>query len=341
MLIINDMNTTPQKNESLLEGTNPSQNEIFDRTLRLFDHQARNPLTAIGLAIQLLYYHKQSMAVFGISTFKDIINDTNLLTQANSAYEIIKELIDETKDIRDENDLNSVERIFLKIRDRLNTISTSIQLLMEINDFNRDEKINSAIEMCLSSITNLSSLTYQFYSHLLDGQIEKEYQPLNCIGDQILQEVYSAIKYSPHSEINFFDHTGDLNPGYVNINLFLLKQAINNLIANALKYNESSQKIIQVATMHINNELVIYIEDNGIGILPDDMPHIFKLDYRGQNQSSEGTGLGLYFVKKFVDLHEGSISVESKPGIGTKFTIKIPTYIQIPENGSNQKEAEQ
>jgi two-component system, OmpR family, phosphate regulon sensor histidine kinase PhoR len=105
-------------------------------------------------------------------------------------------------------------------------------------------------------------------------------------------------------------------------NLYL---AIFNIINNALKY--ASQPHVRISTAVNNNQFEIRIRDNGIGIEQEDLKKIFRKFYRAQKgnlHNSKGLGLGLYFAKKVISLHNGTIHVNSIPGIGTDFKIELP-----------------
>jgi two-component system, OmpR family, phosphate regulon sensor histidine kinase PhoR len=102
---------------------------------------------------------------------------------------------------------------------------------------------------------------------------------------------------------------------------------IFNLMDNALKYCDKPL-LLNIETWNEKENLLISIEDNGIGINKEDLKRIFEKFYRvstGNLHNIKGFGLGLAYVKKIISDHKGTIMVESEINIGTKFTIKIPT----------------
>ena len=104
-----------------------------------------------------------------------------------------------------------------------------------------------------------------------------------------------------------------------------IKHIVSNLISNAIKFTKEDGQII-VHVKRQQNEIIVKIKDNGIGIDAKYQPHIFDRFYQVDDKSENiiGTGLGLAFVKELVDLMQGSIHVESSQNVGTTFTIVLP-----------------
>lgn len=104
----------------------------------------------------------------------------------------------------------------------------------------------------------------------------------------------------------------------------LLRSILTNILSNSIRYSRN-QSPIHLRLSKRNDQVIFQISDRGIGILPEDLPHLFDPFHRGRNVSNiPGTGLGLNIVKRFVDLHNGKIRVESKLNLGTTFTINFP-----------------
>ncbi len=105
-----------------------------------------------------------------------------------------------------------------------------------------------------------------------------------------------------------------------------IKQVFINLLDNAVKYcPEGSEVRVRLATDGEN--IIVEVADDGPGIPPEDLPHIFEKMYRVEKESTravEGSGLGLSIVKRIVELHGGRIAVESVEGEGTTFRVRLP-----------------
>jgi signal transduction histidine kinase len=102
-----------------------------------------------------------------------------------------------------------------------------------------------------------------------------------------------------------------------------MERVIDNLVSNALKYNVCGG-CVDVAVLADDGHALIQVRDTGLGIPSDDLPHIFEAFYRATQEDIEGTGLGLSVVKAIVEQHKGQIFVESQPGKGSLFTVRLP-----------------
>jgi two-component system sensor histidine kinase BaeS len=129
-----------------------------------------------------------------------------------------------------------------------------------------------------------------------------------------------------------------------------IRQVLGNLIDNAIRHTESGGTITLGARAS-DNKIAIWVADNGEGIAPADLPHVFDRFYRadpsrargsgrqngGENNSSSGSGLGLSISRRLVEMHGGTIGVRSTLGRGTTFTIELPR--KSAENRESRKRA--
>ncbi len=108
-----------------------------------------------------------------------------------------------------------------------------------------------------------------------------------------------------------------------------LEQVVENLLTNAAKYTPRSGKI-WLDVSREGNDCVVKIRDTGVGISPAILPTVFDLFTQGErslDRSQGGLGIGLALVKRLTELHGGTVEVESTPGVGSQFTIRLPVLL--------------
>ena len=113
-----------------------------------------------------------------------------------------------------------------------------------------------------------------------------------------------------------------------------LKQVVVNLLANAVKFTPDGGRV-SVQAAQVNGDVRLRVRDTGIGIAPEDQQRIFEEFQQARRQtaqSREGTGLGLTLSKRFVELHGGTLTVESEPGKGSTFTVTLPVMKGVGPN---------
>lgn len=107
----------------------------------------------------------------------------------------------------------------------------------------------------------------------------------------------------------------------------LMWHTLNNLIVNAVRYSPTGSQVT-VTVRHVDHTIVLSVADEGMGIAPDDIPHLFEPFFRGNNAMQHfGTGLGLSVVNEAVRAHEGQVFVESILLKGTTITIQLPIVL--------------
>ena len=117
-----------------------------------------------------------------------------------------------------------------------------------------------------------------------------------------------------------------------------LGQVLGNLIGNAIKFTPSGGHVdITVATLPEGASIVV--ADDGVGIDPAELEHVFERFYRGTRRREEragGSGLGLAIARSIVDMHEGRISIASTPDVGTEVTVTLPHHVAASSSGAAQ-----
>ncbi|HEV7454877.1 MAG TPA: ATP-binding protein [Candidatus Saccharimonadales bacterium] len=122
-------------------------------------------------------------------------------------------------------------------------------------------------------------------------------------------------------------------PHRITVDPQLIRMVVENIVDNASKYTPDGKRIA-IGVKANQTHVAIHITDQGVGIRTEDLPYLFQKFSRIPNplsNSVEGTGLGLYWAKKIVDLHGGTIKVSSQPGEGTTFVIHIPFMPATPQ----------
>jgi signal transduction histidine kinase len=153
---------------------------------------------------------------------------------------------------------------------------------------------------------------------LNDAALQKEKIDFNKLIDDCILSLNHLPEYS---KIKF---RKEVQPGLVFYTEWTLLNAIvQNLIENGIKYSSTEEPFVNIQVWADVNFVTIRVADNGHGIPLEHQSKIFEMFYRATHHA-KGTGLGLYILKRSVDRLEGEINIESEPGVGSTFTIRLP-----------------
>ena len=153
-----------------------------------------------------------------------------------------------------------------------------------------------------------------------DFRINTETADINGVIENVIERTQPLAK-SKQIQIQL-----KLEPMFlIEFDVTLMTEVILNLVENAIKYTHSGGQIL-IHTAETDTDVLVTITDNGEGISTEDQLNIWKKFVRGKNQDlkSKGSGLGLYLVKYFIELHGGKITLKSELGKGTTFDISLP-----------------
>ncbi|HWQ64364.1 MAG TPA: ATP-binding protein [Methanospirillum sp.] len=213
-----------------------------------------------------------------------------------------------------------------ELRTPLNAILGYAQLLKHQNNLSREQKEQ------LGTVYNSGTHLLSLINELLDfGKIESkiivlEEEPFNL--PTLLREVYNIIRVKAEEKHLIFEMQGIVDiPSVVTGDPGKLKQILINLLNNAVKYTMTGGiDLILFYGKENSNHLTCIVKDTGIGIPPDKLGDIFQpfTQIAKKSQLTEGTGLGLAITKNLVTIMKGMITVQSKEGAGSEFTISVP-----------------
>lgn len=185
------------------------------------------------------------------------------------------------------------------------------------NQFQLIESILASTKELNNFINSILDLTKIESQNLT---LRKESKDIN----KIIETIVGKLEFEANSKEMKIET--DLSPLYpIEVDAVLMHRVLSNLIENAIKY-AGKGKIITIKTWDDADWVFVKVSDNGVGISQDDLQHIFDKFYRVKNDSThsiKGSGLGLYLVKYFVELHSGTISANSRLNEGTSFIIKL------------------
>ena len=265
-----------------------------------------------------------------------------------------------------EDDLEGDEGIINELAKSVNTMATELNQMEQM----RQEFISNVSHEIQSPITSIRGFAQALQNNHMSAEdrnhylsiIETESTRISRITENLLKLATleaENVKFEPKSycldkqirnlilasEPQWMGKHIDLDVSLEDVTIMadedLMSQVWINLISNSVKFTPEGGKIC-VDLRQQGNSVAFKIEDTGIGISKEDQEHVFERFYKADKSrtraNNSGSGLGLSIVQKIVEMHHGTITVESKVGVGTTFAVSLP-LAETPK--ANPVEAEQ
>lgn len=226
-------------------------------------------------------------------------------------------------------------RLFMEVSHELRTPLTSVQGFVEaIRDGMVQDQalLERYLDTIYAQTVHIARLVDDMLvlGRLESGNLTIEKQPLDMM--ILTQNVMTSFEAEAMNRNTLLLLDKKTDKAIVIGDVDRMEQIIRNLLKNAIKATENGSIRVSVDGCQCKDEVVLTIQDNGIGIAEEDLPRIWDRFYRGKNQGRTrlqekgSSGLGLVIVKKLVQLQGGAITVESQLGKGTTFTISFPSF---------------
>jgi heavy metal sensor kinase len=220
---------------------------------------------------------------------------------------------------------DQIRQFSTDVSHELRTPLTAIQGQLEVALFTASgkEQLQEAVENALQDVERLANLVRAL---LLLSQSESGQIPMNRTQadlNEIVAEMVDQFQIPAEAEGLILTQP-ETKPVVCAVDRTQMERVVTNLLANAIKYTSRGGLVRAYAEADgVSARLVV--EDSGVGIPPDHLPHIFDRFYRVPDSNWErGLGLGLSFVAAIVRAHGGEIEVVSEPGHGSRFTVVLP-----------------
>lgn len=308
------------------------QAEIIDRTMedrvvmrRLSNEELSHPHTTLieiddeGVFALRLSYSRPverfwgEMRVLVLSSFTIVI-----LLGAVLAYLV--------RTMMRERTLEEMRRDFThNITHELKTpLSVAVTATDALRNFSAEadvERRSRYLEVIESQLSQLAAMVERILSVSVEGR-EVSHNPTRILLHELLEEVCTGIRLEGSADLRIVCPQ-ELT---VEADRFHLQNLLATLLDNALKYTDRKPEIRLMATKE-EGWVQIRLSDNGRGIAREHLEHLFEKFYRvpqGDVQSVRGYGLGLYYAHRVAERHGGTLTVESRVGVGSTFTLKIP-----------------
>jgi PAS domain S-box-containing protein len=308
----------PEDINKLKESIYSLINEVVDVSVRLRFKNVEG---------DYLWFESKAILVKENGITISLQSSTRDITQRKKAEEIVENTLIQERELN-ELRTNLVSTVSHEFRTPMTTIRTSAELIgMYLEDYQSDSsvQIEKRVTVIMEEIDRIVDLMNDVLTISKDDLGKTNFNPvildLNEVCLDVIETSYSNQKDKRKVQKLFIGETFTI---FADENL--IKYALFNLLDNAFKYSEGFGDII-LRLFSVDDLLILEIIDFGIGIPEQDQSKLFNTFFRASNTDGfQGTGLGLYIVKTFIEKNSGKVQLESTVGKGTKVTISFSLH---------------
>jgi signal transduction histidine kinase len=234
------------------------------------------------------------------------------------------------RNLREEQRLSNLKTDFInnmthELKTPLSTITVAGKTLEMVQIRTNEEKILETAKLIGKQSVHLNQLINMILEISMWERTQFQLDKKTVEIDEIMNDVVDSFK-SGGGNGSLLNKKYNFSGARVDLDIVYFTTLINNLLSNAVKYSDKDP-VIDIEGFATDTNVFIKVSDNGIGINKTDQKHIFDKFYRastGNIHKFKGLGLGLYYVKRIAEAHGGDVTVSSKPGKGSIFTVTIP-----------------
>lgn len=218
-----------------------------------------------------------------------------------------------------------LDRFVYSVSHDLRAPLSSILGVIEFAETETDEQsMLELLGMLKSSVKKLDGFVLDILNYSRNARVQVESEKIDFNG--LVSDIVCDLRFMNAGNSNVKINVQVDEKALLYSDKSRIKMIVSNLLANALRYHdpEKPDPYVNISIQPAGTGVTISINDNGIGISPDKHEKVFDMFYRA-SVLSEGTGIGLYIVKETVEKLNGIITLTSEPGVGSDFTIYLPT----------------
>jgi signal transduction histidine kinase len=270
-------------------------------------------LKILGLALLVFF------SIFGYQLVRSVIREIELRAKLEVLYGELKKLDDAKSEF--------ISIASHQLRTPLTAVKGYVSMILENSYGDIPKEMDQPLKNVYASNERLIKLVNDILniSKIEAGKMEMEWEKASL--EEMILDIINELKVKADTKKLYLKYEKPEIPvPAITIDKTKIRQVILNIIDNSIKYTEHGGTTVKI--QNLKSKVQIIVSDTGIGLEKSDIPRLFESFSRGRNGSigrAEGTGLGLYIARRFIEMHQGKIWVESEgKGKGSRFFIELP-----------------